>query len=86
MAMRPTLNTSDDAILTEVEIADFLKLSTRTLQSWRVKNDGPPFIRVGRAIRYRLRDVVRWIEERTVSPAIQATNRNAGVKDIGDSV
>ena len=75
MAMRAAFNTSEDAILTEVEIADFLKLSTRTLQAWRVKKDGPPFIRVGRAIRYRLRDVVRWIEARTVAPP---TNRSTG--------
>jgi predicted DNA-binding transcriptional regulator AlpA len=73
--MRPPLNATDDAILTEVEIADFLKLSTRTLQSWRIKSDGPPFIRVGRAIRYRLRDVVAWIEARTVAPANQTKNR-----------
>jgi hypothetical protein len=84
--MRPALTATEDELVTEVEIADFLKLSTRTLQSWRINNDGPPFVRVGRAIRYRLRDVVRWIEARTVAPATQATNRNSGVKDIGDSV
>jgi excisionase family DNA binding protein len=75
MPMRPSINTTDDALLTEVEAADLLKLSTRTLQSWRIKTEGPPFVRVGRAIRYRLRDVVTWIEARTVAPPTQAKDR-----------
>ncbi|HEY2757792.1 MAG TPA: helix-turn-helix domain-containing protein [Pseudolabrys sp.] len=73
--MRPALTATEDELVTEVEIADFLKLSTRTLQSWRINNDGPPFVRVGRAIRYRLRDVIRWIEARTVAPTAETKNR-----------
>jgi hypothetical protein len=57
-----------DALLTEAEAADFLKLSVRTLQAWRLRIAGPAFVHVGRAIRYRRRDLIDWIEANTVSP------------------
>lgn len=58
-----------DALLTEAEAADFLKLSIRTLQAWRLRIAGPAFVHVGRAIRYRRRDLISWIEANTVSPS-----------------
>jgi hypothetical protein len=56
-----------DALLNEVQAADFLNLSIRTLQAWRVKNAGPHFVRAGRAIRYRRSDLIAWIEANTIS-------------------
>jgi hypothetical protein len=57
-----------DALLTEAEAADFLRLSARTLQAWRIRIVGPAFVHVGRAVRYRRRDLIGWIELNTVSP------------------
>jgi hypothetical protein len=57
----------DDALLTEVQAADILNLSTRTLQAWRVQRAGPSFVRTGRAVRYRKRDLIAWIDANTVS-------------------
>jgi hypothetical protein len=56
-----------DALLTEVSAADILHLSIRTLQSWRSKKLGPPFVRAGRAVRYRRGDLIQWIDANTVS-------------------
>jgi hypothetical protein len=55
-----------DALLVEVRAAELLGLSTRTLQAWRLKGEGPAFVRAGRAIRYRRRDLVSWVEANTV--------------------
>ena len=67
--MRVAINgNGHDALLTEVQAADLLRLSIRTLQAWRTKEFGPAFIRAGRAVRYRHRDLVTWIEANTVSP------------------
>ena len=55
-----------DALLREQDAADFLSLSVRTLQSWRIRLAGPPFVQVGRAVRYRRRDLVAWIEANTI--------------------
>lgn len=40
--------------------AHYLGLSHHTLEIWRHKGEGPPFVKLGRAVRYR-RDVLdQW--------------------------
>jgi Helix-turn-helix domain len=58
-----------DALLTEVDAADLLSLSVRTLQAWRIRECGPAFVRAGRAIRYRRCDLITWIEANTNAPS-----------------
>jgi len=65
--MNPT-NLHTDALLTESEAADVLRVSVRTVQAWRLRVTGPAYVQVGRAIRYRRRDLIVWIEANTVSP------------------
>jgi hypothetical protein len=65
--MTPQSDYDADELLTEGESAEFLKVSTRTLQAWRCNNSGPPFARVGRSIRYRRADLRHWLSSRTVS-------------------
>lgn len=49
------------------EAAQYLGLSPGTLPVWRCNGrHAIPFIRVGRAIRYRKSDLDRWLESRTV--------------------
>lgn len=38
-----------------------------TLQKERVRGDGPPFVKIGRLVRYRPEDVRAWIAERVVT-------------------
>lgn len=65
--MRAAVGVNDfDALLTEVQAADLLSLSVRTLQAWRTKMFGPAFVRAGRAIRYRRRDLLAWMDANTV--------------------
>ena len=54
-----------DALLFTVEAAFLLGLSPRTLESFRLRGGGPPFISVTRkAIRYRRGDLNSWIAAR----------------------
>ena len=64
-----------EALLREAQAAEFLSLSVRTLQAWRVRGYGPRFCAAGRAIRYRRSELIAWIEANTVSP----TDRRKGV-------
>lgn len=48
--------------------AEMLALSSGTLENWRVHGEGPPFIKIGRAVRYRLSDLDAWIERRRLLP------------------
>jgi hypothetical protein len=59
-----------DVLLREQDAADLLSLSVRTLQSWRIRIVGPPFVQVGRAVRYRRRDVIAWIDANTIGSPI----------------
>jgi len=49
-----------------VQAADLLSLSVRTLQAWRTRAFGPAFVRAGRAVRYRRRDLFAWVDANTV--------------------
>ncbi len=58
-----------DILLNEKETAEFLGVSRRTLQGWRLAGTGPKFVKVSsRSIRYRRRDLLAWVEGRTVEP------------------
>jgi predicted DNA-binding transcriptional regulator AlpA len=65
-AMQAGDQKDDDALLNEMQAAHFLSLSVRTLQAWRLRSAGPRIVRAGRAIRYRRRDLIAWIEAHTV--------------------
>jgi len=62
-----------DRILTEDEVAALTSFSTRTLQAWRQRNVGPPFMRVRRSIRYSQADVIAWMKAQTHDP--QSSNK-----------
>ena len=51
--------------LTETEAAMRLGLSARTLQQWRLKGGGPPFLKLGAAVRYDEDTLKRWEASRT---------------------
>lgn len=40
--------------------ASHLGLAKSTLEKMRVRGDGPPFVKLGRAVRYRLIDLDGW--------------------------
>jgi excisionase family DNA binding protein len=60
-------NKSDDPLLTAVETANYLGIKPETLNTWRcTRRYSLPFVRVGRAIRYRLSAVESFLASRTV--------------------
>ncbi len=54
----------DRRILRTPEAAEYLGLSTSTLEKNRVAGEGPRFIRLGgRAVGYDLRDLDAWLDQ-----------------------
>lgn len=49
-------------LVDEQSLADLLDVSTRTIQGWRREHKGPPYIRLGKLIKYDLSDVLPWIK------------------------
>jgi excisionase family DNA binding protein len=52
--------------LDEKRLCALLGISSVTTTKWRVKAKGPPFIKVGRLVRYRRSDVEAWLRANTI--------------------
>lgn len=52
--------------LDERGLCALLAISSVTATKWRAKAKGPPFIKVGRLVRYRRSDVEAWLCKCTV--------------------
>lgn len=50
---------------TTTEAAEYLRLSAKTLEKYRVTGDGPPFRKHGRRVLYHRDELDAWSEEQT---------------------
>ena len=66
--------------ITEVEAAERLGLSIKTLRAWRCRGRGPKFVRFGRSVRYFPSDLDEFIRRNTVSTTMSDV-RFSGVVD-----
>jgi len=55
----------DDALLTAVEAAQFLRLSEKTLANWRSSGRGPAYIKAGGRIGYLLGNLKHFLTSST---------------------
>ncbi|MEI6655850.1 MAG: helix-turn-helix domain-containing protein [Verrucomicrobiota bacterium] len=55
----------DERLLTDLEACEYLRIRNRQLYAWRMQGL-IPFIRIGRAIRYRQRDLDAALDALTV--------------------
>ena len=51
-----------EPVLTTSELAEYLGVQTQAIYDLRTDGRGPSGIRVGREIRFRVSDVVRWLD------------------------
>ncbi len=51
-------------LLTERDLAAITGLSVASARRWRLLHQGPRFIKINSAVRYRLEDVREWLESR----------------------
>ncbi len=54
---------SDEPWITEVELEKHVGLTSQYLRQLRFQNEGPPYLRKGNAILYRLSMVRKWMTE-----------------------
>jgi predicted DNA-binding transcriptional regulator AlpA len=59
-----TLGTPSIVLLTPKETAGRFKVSASWLAKARMRGDGPPYIPIGRSIRYAEAAVVQWMKSR----------------------
>ena len=56
-------------LLTPEEVACAIRVSLRTLQEWRTRGTGPPFVRLGRGVFYPAAKLNAWLVSRTEAGA-----------------
>ena len=62
-------------ILNTREAANYVRLGKPTLEHYRIKGDGPVFLRLGSAIRYRKTDLDAWLDGRRVRSTSERCKR-----------
>jgi len=55
---------SGERLLTPKDAAILLRLSESWLAKARMRGDGPPYVKLGRAIRYREGALLQWLKSR----------------------
>ncbi|MBT3788618.1 MAG: helix-turn-helix domain-containing protein [Alphaproteobacteria bacterium] len=77
------IDETHESLLNEVQAAEILNISIRTLQAWRRLAAGPQFIRLSaRAIRYRHSDVDEWLKARTALSTKDVLSIGAGTSGL----
>ena len=57
-----------ETLINQAELSRLIDKPEGTLEQWRHKGIGPPFIKVGgRSVRYRPSDVEAWLEGQRVA-------------------
>jgi hypothetical protein len=75
-----------EQIVGEVEAARVLSVSVFALRAWRWRksSDGPPFVKMGSCVRYRMRDLEAYLESHLVDCAkdrnVQVRRRRRGCR------
>ena len=63
------MSKAPQSLLTSTQASAFLNLSNpKTLSAWRNRHQGPPYLRVGRLVRYKFENLVEWADARKVAP------------------
>ena len=65
-------------LVDQSKAATLLGLSERTLEAWRYRGGGPPFVKIGRRVFYRREDLHAFIESRVCASTSDATVRGLG--------
>ena len=62
--------TSD--VLREPDACRYIGMSIPWMRQARMRGCGPAYLRIGRAIRYRISDLDAWLETRRIDPSARS--------------
>ena len=54
--------------INEKKVAEIMDCAVQTLRNQRFRGAGPPYSKINRAVRYRVDDVIQFMESRKVTP------------------
>lgn len=67
---------TDEPLMTEDEVADYLRVKPSTVRTW-VKQDKIPHVKAGSLNRFRREDIDHWTESQGKAPAAGADREAA---------
>lgn len=50
-------------LLDTANAAAYLDMEQGTLENWRYRGQGPPWVHLGKLVRYDLKDLDKWIDD-----------------------
>jgi predicted DNA-binding transcriptional regulator AlpA len=53
-----------ETLLNEHDVARITGLSVASVRRWRLLRQGPKYLKIGAAVRYRPEDITAWLESR----------------------
>jgi hypothetical protein len=59
---------TQNRLVTEFEAAEILGRAVQTLRNDRHLRQGPPYIKIGRSVRYQVSDLLNYIENHRIDP------------------
>ena len=55
-------NSIEIRLITEKDLATALAMQPQSLADWRHRGHGPPYLKLGHLVRYRVADVQDWLD------------------------
>jgi predicted DNA-binding transcriptional regulator AlpA len=53
-----------EGLLNETDVARIIGLSMASVRRWRLLRQGPRYLKIGAAVRYKHEDISAWLESR----------------------
>jgi len=70
-----TANNTLETLLNEHDVARITGLSVASVRRWRLYRQGPKYLKIGAAVRYKPEDISAWLESRPSGGGHQAEAR-----------
>jgi predicted DNA-binding transcriptional regulator AlpA len=67
-----TVNNTPEMLLNEHDVSRITGLSVASVRRWRLLRQGPKYIKIGAAVRYKPEDISAWLESRPTGGEDQA--------------
>ncbi len=64
-------------LLTEKQVSERWNVSLNTLRFWRSTGDGPPYVKLGRSVRYNVSALEKYLRRNTCESKTRATAEEA---------
>lgn len=71
------MNTTFPEYLTTPQAAEYVGMSRQWFDIARVKGDGPPFVKIGRAVRYHRPTLDKWLKARERNHTVEGASEGA---------